>query len=368
LSLQLFSNNAITTLAAPINASATSLSVISGAGSLFPAISGSNFFVATLLKINTGTSPPTVTAYEIIKVIARAGDTMTIVRGQENTTALSWNAGDTMSLDLTAGGYNQFVQPAQAQAQGYDFAFDTGTANAYVIALTPALAAHVQGMPIRVFVSNTNTGPSTLNDGAGSGALRLPGNIALSGDEVIGGAIITAVWTGSYFELIDGAYATPGSVTAAIATALTGVGQSVVEQLGGTSGIGSGYTAIVFDMPVVGGASYALTFDSDITTASVGNVASRIVVTTGSGAITTFGTGLCLTVNGAGGGGQLIWAQNNAAGTTGLSITNNATVHARYTGNFSVGAGVTSVTYELAVTIGTISVPAGGFVQLLRIN
>jgi hypothetical protein len=49
--------------------------------------------------------------FEIILCTARSGDNFTnIVRAQEGTTALSWNAGDTVTLLITAGGLNSFVQ------------------------------------------------------------------------------------------------------------------------------------------------------------------------------------------------------------------------------------------------------------------
>ena len=44
-----------------------------------------------------------------------------------------------------------------------DYAADTGAANAYVIALTPALTSHVVGMPIHFMAANANTGASTIN-------------------------------------------------------------------------------------------------------------------------------------------------------------------------------------------------------------
>src|SRR5665213_382052 len=104
--IQVFSNNAQTTLATPLSSGSTSLAVTAGTGSLFPALTGGNWFVGTLQHVVSGA----VTAQEIVKVTARSGDTMTIARGQENTTPLSWSAGDFFSLLPTAGGLSQFVQ------------------------------------------------------------------------------------------------------------------------------------------------------------------------------------------------------------------------------------------------------------------
>jgi hypothetical protein len=95
-----FTNNAATTLASGITNSATSLTVSSGAGALFPPLSGSQYFYCTLAN--------TSGAYEIVKVTARSTDTFTIVRAQDNSTASAWNTGDKCELRLVAANLNDF--------------------------------------------------------------------------------------------------------------------------------------------------------------------------------------------------------------------------------------------------------------------
>lgn len=90
----LVKNNAYSTLAAGISAGATSLSVAVGHGSRFPAVSGGNFFFATLVD--------TANVIEIVKVLARAGDVMTVTRGQDGTTASAYLLGDRIELRPTA--------------------------------------------------------------------------------------------------------------------------------------------------------------------------------------------------------------------------------------------------------------------------
>ena len=92
-----FTNNATSTLAAGINNSVTTLSVAVGQGALFPTLSG-DYFYCTLANV-AGT-------VEIIKVTARSTDTFTIVRGQDNTSAASWIAGDKVELRLVAASLN----------------------------------------------------------------------------------------------------------------------------------------------------------------------------------------------------------------------------------------------------------------------
>jgi hypothetical protein len=99
-----FTNNATSTLASSINNSVTSLSVAGGQGGLFPTLSGADIFYATIS--NAGGS------VEIVKVTARSTDTFTVVRGQDSTSALSWNAGDKIELRATAAGLTAMAQTA----------------------------------------------------------------------------------------------------------------------------------------------------------------------------------------------------------------------------------------------------------------
>ena len=86
---QLFSNNAVSLLTAPITATSTSLTVIPGSGALYPQPTGdgSDYFLITL-------EDQSATVREIIKVTARVGDTLYFSladRGLEGTTARSWS-------------------------------------------------------------------------------------------------------------------------------------------------------------------------------------------------------------------------------------------------------------------------------------
>lgn len=194
---KLFANNANTTLAGSITNSATSCSATSGGGALFPAIAGGsgNTYQATLIKNGVPTT------FEIITVTARVTDTFTILRAQEGTTALSWNAGDTIALLPTAADLTSFAQAADLQSQAGNYALDTGSANNYVAIVSPALTAHEVGMPIVWKAANSNTGASVFNDGVGTGNLLTPANAALSAGMVIAGGIYVAVWDGSNFYL-----------------------------------------------------------------------------------------------------------------------------------------------------------------------
>jgi hypothetical protein len=103
----LFANNASSTLAGPISPSATSVNLASGTGALFPNPSGGQQFAMTFNDAATGLLT------EIVYVTEVVGDTLTIVRAQENTVAQSWLAGDLAANLITAGQMAAMEQVAE---------------------------------------------------------------------------------------------------------------------------------------------------------------------------------------------------------------------------------------------------------------
>ena len=93
-----FSNNAVSKLASAITAASTTISLQAGDGSKFPTLTGTQFFMATLVK-SDGTT-------EVVKVTARTGDTLTVVRAAEAVggvqTAYAFSSGDRIEHRLTA--------------------------------------------------------------------------------------------------------------------------------------------------------------------------------------------------------------------------------------------------------------------------
>ena len=99
-----FKNNARATLSASgMTAVATTLTVATGQGDLFPAVASLDFFTVTLQD---------AVSVEIVKVTERVAgsDTMTVVRAQEGTTARVWSSGDPVSLRLTAAALEEFAE------------------------------------------------------------------------------------------------------------------------------------------------------------------------------------------------------------------------------------------------------------------
>lgn len=109
----LAANNAQSVLAAGISSSATSLTVNTGTGALFPSpVSGTSFFKLTLIDAATGNLT------EIMHVTARSGDVMTVDRAQEGTVARAWSANDIVANMMTAGTLAYIINSIQSLNAG----------------------------------------------------------------------------------------------------------------------------------------------------------------------------------------------------------------------------------------------------------
>jgi len=174
----IFANNANSTLAAPISALATSVTLTSGSGALFPNPSAGQQFSLTFNDAATGLLT------EIVYCTGRSGDTLSpIVRAQEGTAALSWLAGDLAANLLTAGQMNAIVQtvsiaPIREVTTSGAFTMSTADANGTVglnrtsalgVSTTtlPAGAGQAQTYEIEDLAGNFNAYPVTVNAPAG---------------------------------------------------------------------------------------------------------------------------------------------------------------------------------------------------------
>lgn len=97
--MQLFTNNAASKLAVGISSSAVTLQLATGDGAKFPAPTGADYFLLTLSKISGGIESDV----EIVKVTERIGDTLSVIRAQEGTTAKIYAEDDYAQLRITAG-------------------------------------------------------------------------------------------------------------------------------------------------------------------------------------------------------------------------------------------------------------------------
>jgi len=101
-------NNAYGTLSTGIDSSATTITLDGGQGSRYPSLGAGDYFYATLID--------TANNLEVVKVTARSSDSMTVVRGQDNTTARAFAIGDRFELRPTAALFEAIYTEAVADA------------------------------------------------------------------------------------------------------------------------------------------------------------------------------------------------------------------------------------------------------------
>ena len=128
-----FKNNAKTTLASSLSNSATSATVTDG--SVFPSLSAGKFF---LITFDDGSNN------EICKCTARSGNTLTIVRAQESTTARAFSSGDAAEGRVTAGVLETIQENIAAKSANQTVfnATTAGGATTYNIGTNPGVEAN----------------------------------------------------------------------------------------------------------------------------------------------------------------------------------------------------------------------------------
>jgi alpha-tubulin suppressor-like RCC1 family protein len=104
----ILSNAATAKLVSAINSTTTTLSITVGAGSKFPTTTVDNVFNVVLQDASTN--------IEICEVTERAGDVLTVVRGQEGTVARAFAVGDAVAVRMTAKAFNDKVDITTVQS------------------------------------------------------------------------------------------------------------------------------------------------------------------------------------------------------------------------------------------------------------
>jgi len=162
MTIQLYANNAKTTLASAITSTQTSITVAPGTGAEFPNPTTGQAFKITLVSATSSST------YEICLCTSISGDTLTIVRAQEGTTALPFLLNDIVGNFDTAAVMADLVQSEQLQTMYYEYAVATGSANAITSTIPSNLTAVTDGMSIIIKSAYANTGATTLNLTLGS--------------------------------------------------------------------------------------------------------------------------------------------------------------------------------------------------------
>ena len=133
------------------------------------------------------------------------------------------------------------VNAGQIQDGGLIFqATDSGSANAYAIALTPVVTAYVAGQVFHFKAANTSTGASTLNVNAlGVKNIKKKNDQDIAAGDIEQNAIVSVIYDGTSFQMLSQLGTTGGSMSSFTLTGDSGSNQTVedgntVDIAGGT--------------------------------------------------------------------------------------------------------------------------------------
>jgi hypothetical protein len=107
------------------------------------------------------------------------------------------------------------------------FAADSGAANAYVIAPTPAIPSLAAGAQIYFKTASANTGASTINvNGLGVKNITKQGTTALANGDILAGAIYALLYDGTEWQLLNPSTSSGGGGTNYQTFAATGTNRA----------------------------------------------------------------------------------------------------------------------------------------------
>jgi len=303
-----FTNNASTTLASGITAVATSLTVATGAGALFPTPSGAAFFYCTLQNVAG-------TLREIVKVTARTTDTFTIVRAQDGTSGQIFSTSDKVELRVTAADLNNFGQldTGNTWATGQTFVapvLGTPASGTLINCTFPTLNQNTSGtaagLSATLAVGSGGTGVATLTGlayGNGTSAftaatsaqvLTVVGTVPVGN----GGTGITTTPSNGFIPIGNGTNYTAAALTAGTGMGVTNASGSITLNSTGST-INSqttGYTLVAGDA----GKTISITTGGVTVPASVLAAGNIVTIYNNSGSSQTITQGTSLTLQWAG--------------------------------------------------------------------
>lgn len=320
-----------------------------------------NFTTLPTLGSDPITSSQVATKHYVdIVAVAGAPNASTTVKGIVQEATLAQLIARTA---LGSTGAELYVNPATLPSVLVsDYKVDTGSANAYAIAPSPAIVAYTVGQVFTFKAANSNSGASTLNvNGLGAkNILKLNGATALASGDIASGQVVVVEYDGTEFQLLSPVANAPltAAYTTNVQTFLTSGtytmsanAQKVLIQAWGGGGSGQacrrGGVGDVFGGGGGGGGEFVEVWlnASDITSPVT------VTVSTGGAAVTqSVQGGTAGNVGGNSTFGAYVTAHGGAAGPT-VDVTTGGTP--------AGGAG--GSTFAIAGFYGTDGTPRNGF-------
>lgn len=185
-----FANNAVSTLASAINNTQTSITLASGQGARFPTIGVGDYAFATIVDLPGN--------MEIVRITARSGDTLTVVRAQEGTLARAFAAGSYIANQLTAA---QFASFFNTDNDGVGSGLDADL----VRGIAPATAATATTLVQRTATGGINATDTAVTTLTASGGItgNVTGNV--TGNQSGGSVAATTLSASALATLSAGA-------------------------------------------------------------------------------------------------------------------------------------------------------------------
>ena len=336
-----FSNLASTTLSSGISNTATTITVADG--SLFPTLGSGDFFFATL------DSPPD--SVEIVKVTARSGNTLTVVRAQDGTAASTHPAGEIIALRVTAGALNTIVDEITVQINAV-----IDSAPGALNTLNELASALGDDANFSTTVTNSLAAKLPLAGGTMSGALNM-GSQNITNAGTIGSGAITSIGgaAGRYvaFDAINTINAAGTEVAIGLGVVSSGNTACDVHLVADRVGANAGSDFYIEQSDASGNAQETFRITELGNSTFAGTITSGAITSTGRGTfdeLTLTGSTDNLTFNEASGD----WTINNAQQNNGITIFDGfAGVTVNYNGaavaQFDSSGGMNLITGSLRV-------------------
>jgi len=153
---------------------------------------------------NTGASTIKIDALAFVDIKRRDGTDLQAGDIPAGSINIVQYDGTNFQLMVSVDGGGGGVAIADIQNNTHRYKIDTGAANAYLIALTPAPAGYVEGQTFNFKAVNANTGASTINvNGLGVQTIKRRNGTDLRAGDIPSGSYCIIGYDGTNFQLLD---------------------------------------------------------------------------------------------------------------------------------------------------------------------